>query len=53
MTRVCKSAVSGVRNAAHENAFLLPKNALGKVISQVIGNCYQVLSENLSSRGWD
>ena len=41
--------MSGARNAAQENAFLLPKRALGKVISQVVGNCCQVLSENLSS----
>lgn len=43
--------MSGARNAAQENAFLLPKRALGKVISQVVGNCCQVLSENLSSLG--
>lgn len=43
--------MSGARNAAQENAFLLPKRALGKVISQVVGNCCQVLSENLSFLG--
>lgn len=43
--------MSAARNAAQENAFLLPKRALGKVISQVVGNCCQVLSENLSSLG--